>query len=117
LKQIDLLLVMTVNPGFGGQSFIEETVPKIQQAEAWRREQGFQYHLEVDGGINLVTAAECARAGADTLVSGTALFGQRNLRAAIRKLRQLGTRHRAEPFRPSDGAARDTAVGASASST
>ena len=94
LKQIDLLLVMTVNPGFGGQSFIEEMVPKIQQADAWRQEQGLQFHLEVDGGINLVTAAECVRAGADTLVSGTALFGQRNLAAAIRKMRQVGMRHR-----------------------
>jgi ribulose-phosphate 3-epimerase len=94
LKQIDLLLVMTVNPGFGGQSFIEEAVPKIQQAEAWRRERGLQFHLEVDGGINLATAAECAGAGADTLVSGTALFGQRNLAAAIRKMRQVGMRHR-----------------------
>jgi len=93
LEQIDLLLVMTVNPGFGGQSFIEEAVPKIQQAEAWRREHGLEYHLEVDGGINLLTAAECVRAGADTLVSGTALFSQRNLSAAIRKLRQAGTRH------------------------
>lgn len=92
LKQIDLLLVMTVNPGFGGQSFIEETVPKIQQADAWRREHGLTFHLEVDGGINLATAAECVRAGADTLVSGTALFGQHNLGAAIRKLRQTGTR-------------------------
>jgi ribulose-phosphate 3-epimerase len=94
LKQIDLLLIMTVNPGFGGQSFIEETVPKIQQADAWRREQGLQFHLEVDGGINLVTAAQCVRAGADTLVSGTALFGQRNLAAAIRKMRQVGLRCR-----------------------
>lgn len=102
LKQIDLLLVMTVNPGFGGQSFIEETVPKIQQAETWRREQGLSYHLEVDGGINLATAAECVRAGADTLVSGTALFGQRNLHAAIRKLRRVGTERR--PVRPTPSA-------------
>jgi ribulose-phosphate 3-epimerase len=101
LRQIDLLLVMTVNPGFGGQSFIEESIPKIQQAEAWRREQGLSFHLEVDGGINLLTAAECVRAGADTLVSGTALFGQRNLKAAIRTLRQMGTRHRsAHPATP-----------------
>jgi len=90
LKQIDLLLVMTVNPGFGGQSFIEEMIPKIQQAHAWRQELGLQFHLEVDGGINLATAAECVRAGADTLVSGTALFGQRNLAAAIRTMRHAG---------------------------
>lgn len=89
LKQIDLLLVMTVNPGFGGQAFIEETVPKIQQAAAWRRDLGLDFHLEVDGGINDATAAECARAGADTFVSGTALFGQRQLKTAIRRMRRL----------------------------
>jgi ribulose-phosphate 3-epimerase len=87
LKQIDLLLVMTVNPGFGGQSFIEETVPKIQQAARWRVDRGLKYRIEVDGGINFTTAAECARAGADTFVSGTTLFGQRNLGAAVRRLR------------------------------
>ncbi len=91
LKQIDLLLVMTVNPGFGGQAFIEETVPKIQQAAAWRRDLGLDFHLEVDGGINDATAAECARAGADTFVSGTALFGQRQLKSAIRRMRRLAT--------------------------
>lgn len=89
LDQIDTLLVMTVNPGFGGQSFIFETLPKIQQAAAWRREGGFGYRIEVDGGVNNQTAAECARAGADTLVSGTALLGKRSLRAAVTKMRQL----------------------------
>lgn len=92
LGQIDLLLIMTVNPGFGGQSFIEETVPKIQQVTAWRRDRRLGYRIEVDGGINDVTGAECARAGADTLVSGTALFGQHNLGAAIRRMRRLATR-------------------------
>lgn len=89
LDQIDLLLVMTVNPGFGGQSFIHETVPKVQQAERWRRERNLRYRIEVDGGITLETAGECARAGADTFVSGTALFRQPNMTAAVRKLRQV----------------------------
>src|SRR6185295_7864597 len=75
LDQIDLLLIMTVNPGFGGQPFIHEVLPKIQQAAAWRRERRLSYRIEVDGGINLQTATECARAGADAFVSGTALFG------------------------------------------
>ena len=74
LDQIDLLLVMTVNPGFGGQAFIHECLPKIQQADAWRRERKLPYRISVDGGINYQTAAECARAGADTFVSGTTLF-------------------------------------------
>ncbi len=88
LSQIDVLLIMTVNPGFGGQSFIHECVPKVQQAAAWRRELGLKYRIEVDGGITLDTAIECARAGADTFVSGTALFHSRNLGAAVRKMRK-----------------------------
>jgi len=89
LEKIDLLLVMTVNPGFGGQSFIHECLPKIQQAEAWRRERKLQYRIEVDGGINNQTAAECARAGADTFVAGTSLFGQRSLKGAVAKMRKI----------------------------
>jgi ribulose-phosphate 3-epimerase len=89
LSKIDLLLIMTVNPGFGGQPFIEETLPKIQQAFAWRSEKDLNYHIEVDGGITFETAAECARAGADTFVSGTGLFGKRNLKAAVKKMREI----------------------------
>jgi ribulose-phosphate 3-epimerase len=83
LAQIDVLLIMTVNPGFGGQAFITETLPKIQQARAWRNERKLSYRISVDGGITVATAGECARAGADTFVSGTALFGRRNLKAAM----------------------------------
>jgi ribulose-phosphate 3-epimerase len=89
LDKIDLLLVMTVNPGFGGQSFIHECLPKIQQADAWRRERKLNYHLEVDGGITNQTAAECARAGADTFVAGTSLFGARSLKTAVKKMRKI----------------------------
>jgi ribulose-phosphate 3-epimerase len=89
LDKIDLLLVMTVNPGFGGQEFIHETLPKIQQAETWRLEKKLPYRISVDGGINNQTVAECARAGADTFVAGTSLFGQRSLKAAITKMRKI----------------------------
>jgi ribulose-phosphate 3-epimerase len=89
LGKIDLLLVMTVNPGFGGQSFIHECLPKIQHADAWRRAKKLNYRLEVDGGINNATVAECARAGADTFVAGTALFRQRNMGAVIKKMRKI----------------------------
>jgi ribulose-phosphate 3-epimerase len=89
LDKIDLLLVMTVNPGFGGQEFIHETLPKIQQAEAWRLERKLPFRISVDGGINNQTVAECARAGADTFVAGTSLFGQRSLKAAITKMRKI----------------------------
>ena len=88
LEQLDLLLIMTVNPGFGGQPFIHEMLPKIQQAAAWRRERGLDYYIQVDGGIDCATAAECARAGADVFVSGTALFGQRQLKRAVEKMRR-----------------------------
>ena len=88
LNQIDLLLVMTVNPGFGGQEFIREGFSKIQQAAAWRRDKALSYHISVDGGINDETGADCARAGADTFVAGTSLFGARNLKSAVTKLRK-----------------------------
>ena len=89
LDKIDLLLVMTVNPGFGGQEFIHETLPKIQQAETWRREKNLRCQISVDGGINFQTAAECARAGADTFVAGTSLFGARSLKVAVNRMRKI----------------------------
>ncbi|HMJ91297.1 MAG TPA: ribulose-phosphate 3-epimerase [Candidatus Acidoferrum sp.] len=91
LKQVDLVLIMTVIPGFGGQSFIHEMLPKIQQAAEWRREMNLGYRIEVDGGINFETAVECAKAGADTFVSGTGLFGQHDLKKAVAKMRRLVT--------------------------
>ena len=89
LDQIDALLIMTVNPGFGGQSFIYETLPKIQQAYAWRSEQNLHFDIGVDGGIDFKTVIDCARAGADAFISGTALFGQKNMAAAVKKMRKL----------------------------
>jgi ribulose-phosphate 3-epimerase len=91
LKLIDILLIMTVNPGFGGQPFIAETLPKVEQAAAWRLAGKLGYHIEVDGGITFETAAECARAGADAFVSGTGLFGKRNLKSAVKKMREIAT--------------------------
>lgn len=88
LRHIDTLLIMTVNPGFGGQSFIHETVPKIQQARVWRSDLGLKYRIAVDGGIAFDTAGECARAGADTFVSGTALFREARMAAAVRRMRR-----------------------------
>ncbi len=89
LSRIDTLLIMTVNPGFGGQPFIPETITKIQLANRWRNSVPDNvFRIEVDGGITLQRAIECAGAGADTFVSGTALFGQRNLSAAVRNMRR-----------------------------
>ena len=89
LEQIDHLLIMTVNPGFGGQEFIYETLPKIQQAFAWRRQRGLKFTLGVDGGVNFKTAAECAHAGADVFVSGSALFAAHSLKQAVTKMRKI----------------------------
>ena len=85
---VDMFLVMTVEPGFGGQSFIEECVPKIQRLEAWRREMGLKFRIQVDGGINDITGRECARAGANVFVAGTHLFGKRNMGQAVQRLRE-----------------------------
>ena len=74
LEAVDLVLVMTVQPGFGGQSFRAEMLPKLRQIDAWRHERNLKFRLEVDGGIDLVHAAECRAAGADTFVAGTSFF-------------------------------------------
>ncbi|WP_043587883.1 ribulose-phosphate 3-epimerase [Geminisphaera colitermitum] len=74
LAHVDLVLVMTVQPGFGGQSFRRDMLPKIAQIDRWRAERGLRFRLEVDGGIDLATGAECAAVGTDTFVAGTAFF-------------------------------------------
>ena len=71
---VDLVLVMTVQPGFGGQPFRRDMLPKLQQIDSWRRERRLNFRLEVDGGIDLAAAAECRAAGADTFVAGTSFF-------------------------------------------
>ncbi len=89
LDKIDHLLVMTVNPGFGGQEFIYETLPKIQQVNTWRREKNLNYTVGVDGGVNFKTIVECARAGADVFVAGSALFAAHSLKQAVTKMRKI----------------------------
>ena len=74
LPQVDLVLVMTVQPGFGGQPFRRDMLPKLRQIEAWRRQRNLTFRLEVDGGIDLATATECHAAGADTFVAGTSFY-------------------------------------------
>jgi len=74
LASVDLVLVMTVQPGFGGQSFRDDMLPKLVQLDAWRRERGLAFRLEVDGGIDLATGPRCRQAGADTFVAGTSFF-------------------------------------------
>ena len=74
LPLVDLVLVMTVQPGFGGQSFRRDMLPKLEQIDGWRRALGLKFRLEVDGGIDVATATECRKAGADTFVAGTSFF-------------------------------------------
>ncbi len=83
LPHIDLLLIMTVEPGFGGQSFMPEVMPKLAAADAWRREHGADFRLEVDGGIKASTIGETVANGADTFVAGSAVFGPADRPAAV----------------------------------
>ena len=89
LHQIDLLLCMTVVPGFGGQAFMDEVLPKIEQAAQWREEKGLSYHIEVDGGIGLATAPKAVAAGANVLVAGSSTFSAADMAAAIQGLRNI----------------------------
>ena len=88
LGDVDQVLVMTVNPGFGGQKFIASMLGKIQQLRRWIDERGLDVALEVDGGIGPETIGAAARAGADVFVAGTAVFGARDRAAAIAELRR-----------------------------
>lgn len=89
LRQVDQVLVMTVNPGFGGQAFIPETLDKVRQLADLRQKQGYSYLIEVDGGVNDKTAADCLAAGADILVAGSYVFGHSNPAQAIQTLKDL----------------------------
>ncbi len=89
LAQIDLLLVMTVFPGFGGQEFMSEVVPKIAEARAAIDERGLDVAIEVDGGIALATAPTVAAAGARVLVAGSAVFGHEQPWKAVEELRDV----------------------------
>ncbi|TCT26818.1 ribulose-5-phosphate 3-epimerase [Melghiribacillus thermohalophilus] len=86
LQDVDMVLLMTVNPGFGGQTFIQSVLPKIKQVAEWREQQQLSFEIEVDGGVNQETASLCVEAGADVLVAGSAIFNQPDRKKAIRDL-------------------------------
>lgn len=90
LDQCDLLLLMTVHPGFGGQAFISEVLEKIRFAREVADKRSLDLNIQVDGGINDKTAKDCIEAGANVLVSGTYLFGAPEMTSRIQKLRGLG---------------------------
>jgi ribulose-phosphate 3-epimerase len=89
LGQFDILLVMTVVPGFGGQSFLPAMLDKIRLAAAWRDAEGLDFEIEVDGGINAATAADSVAAGANLLVAGTSIFRATDVSGEIDRLRKL----------------------------
>lgn len=86
LPACDIVLLMTVQPGFGGQSFRHDVLPKIEQFDTWRTELGLNYRLEIDGGVDLQTAPLCTERGADALVAGTAFFKADNQAAFIQSV-------------------------------
>ena len=87
LNVIDRLLIMTVEPGFGGQKFMEDMMPKVQEAAKLRYENNYKYDIEVDGGLNSYTIWPAVRAGAEVIVAGTSVFSQVDLGKAIEELR------------------------------
>jgi ribulose-phosphate 3-epimerase len=95
LRDLDVILMMTVRPGFGGQAFLEEVVPKIAEARSMVENDGIDVDIEVDGGVKLGTLEQAVAAGADILVAGSAIFDGRDAPAAARALRErldmLGT--------------------------
>ncbi len=88
IEDVDLVLFMTVNPGFGGQSFIPAVLPKIRSCATLVRERGLSVEIEVDGGIHAETAKLCVEAGANVLVAGSAIYNQADRALAIRTIRE-----------------------------
>jgi ribulose-phosphate 3-epimerase len=88
MDKLDIILLMSVNPGFGGQSFIPGTLDKLRQVKQRIEESGREIRLEVDGGVKVDNIAEIALAGADTFVAGSAIFGQPDYRSVIEQMRQ-----------------------------
>lgn len=86
LDRVDMVLVMTVEPGFGGQKFMTDMMPKVTQIRQWISETGREIDLQVDGGVNAETAKVCVEAGANVLVAGSYLFSKPDYAAAIKTL-------------------------------
>lgn len=87
MDKIDMILLMSVNPGFGGQSFIPATLPKLREARKLIDASGYDIRLEIDGGVNTANIREIAAAGADTFVAGSAIFSTPDYKATIDKMR------------------------------
>ncbi|MBD7936767.1 MULTISPECIES: ribulose-phosphate 3-epimerase [Cytobacillus] len=87
ITDVDMVLLMTVNPGFGGQSFIENVLPKIAEVKEWSKTCNPSLEIEVDGGVNEETAKRCIAAGANVLVAGSAVYNKQDRKEAIARLR------------------------------
>lgn len=89
LPECDIVLLMSVNPGFGGQQFLPSVLEKIAALKAMQQARGLQFDIEVDGGVNLETGAQCVQAGANVLVAGSFVFRAADMQAAIRSMQAL----------------------------
>lgn len=89
LPELDMVLVMTVEPGFGGQSFMADQMPKVRQVREAARKHGGDIWVQVDGGVSAKTIEQCAEAGADVFVAGSAVYGADDAAAAVDELREL----------------------------
>jgi ribulose-phosphate 3-epimerase len=91
LGEVDVVLVMSVNPGFGGQKFLPGSLGKMRRLRELREQAGYKYRIQVDGGVAMDTVAEITRAGGEILVAGTSVFHTPDPAEAIKKLRQAGS--------------------------
>jgi ribulose-phosphate 3-epimerase len=89
ISEVDLILIMSVNPGFGGQTFIEGTLRKLREVKSMIEESGRDIRLEVDGGIDTLTGPRVVQAGADVLVAGTSIFRTPDIKKAVSELRSI----------------------------
>ena len=96
LKEVDVIMVMTVEPGFGGQRFMESQLSKIKQLAKWRKEMGLGYDIEVDGGITIDNVREVLEAGANVIVAGSAVFGKEDIAAAAKDFMDIFKEYEAE---------------------
>ena len=93
LDQLGMVLVMTVEPGFGGQSFMADMMPKVEALRSEMKRRGLSLDIQVDGGVSLKTVETCAKAGANVLVAGSAIFGAKDRKAMISELRALAAKY------------------------
>ncbi|MFZ3170644.1 MAG: ribulose-phosphate 3-epimerase [Carboxydocellales bacterium] len=89
LNEVDMVLLMSVNPGFGGQKFIRQIIPKLEALRSMREARGLNFDIQVDGGVNSENAKEICQAGANILVAGSAIFNAPDIGGAVRALREV----------------------------